>query len=287
MEIGTPTGVRIIYNPPMAFSWFNLLPPKDGSATSSKATSGHAAGNKSGKALASRTATIDIDGEPRQVKIIESTRTSRLTLRLLPGGDGLRMTVPPKTSNREINAFLTRNKAWAAARLSRMPKEQVVEADAVIPFRGEPHRIVATGKTRGLVEIARENDEAILRVPGSEKHMPRRLVDFFKQQARQDLSHAVALHASSLGVKAKSITLRDTKSRWGSCSSNGNLSFSWRIIMAPPEVLDYLAAHEVAHLREMNHSPDFWALVESICPDMARHKSWLRANGASLHAVVV
>ncbi len=114
-----------------------------------------------------------------------------------------------------------------------------------------------------------------------------RVVDFLKKQARDDLLRAVGRHAAALGVQAKSITLRDTTSRWGSCSSSGALSFSWRIILAPPEVLDYLAAHEVAHLREMNHSPRFWKLVEETCPHTKTSKAWLKAHGSTLHAITV
>jgi predicted metal-dependent hydrolase len=108
-----------------------------------------------------------------------------------------------------------------------------------------------------------------------------------KKQARCDLVQAVERHAPNIGVKAKSITLRDTTSRWGSCSSSGALSFSWRIILAPPEVLDYLAAHEVAHLREMNHSPRFWKLVEENCSHFKSSRAWLKNHGSSLHAVLI
>ncbi|MEL6746154.1 MAG: M48 family metallopeptidase, partial [Pseudomonadota bacterium] len=115
----------------------------------------------------------------------------------------------------------------------------------------------------------------------------KRIYGDLKRQAKQDLTKAVAYYASELGVKPKSITLRDTTSRWGSCSSSGALNFSWRIILAPPDVLNYLAAHEVAHLREMNHSDRFWAHVKAICPDMDAQKAWLRAHGQKLHAVTV
>jgi len=91
--------------------------------------------------------------------------------------------------------------------------------------------------------------------------------------------------AEALNVRPKIVRITDTTSRWGSCSTTRTLSFSWRIIMAPPVVLRYLAAHEVAHLREMNHSPDFWNLVREICPDMDKHKAWLRTNGNRLHAI--
>jgi predicted metal-dependent hydrolase len=117
--------------------------------------------------------------------------------------------------------------------------------------------------------------------------LPRRVLDFLKKQAREDLSNAIDFHAERLGVKPKSISIRDSKTRWGSCSSNGTLSFSWRIILAPSDILDYLAAHEVAHLREMNHSPRFWKLVEDTCPHTKQSRAWLKAHGAILHALVV
>lgn len=232
---------------------------------------------------------LEIDGRQVDVRIRENPRTSRLTLRLVPAAraqESLKVTVPPGTPEAEIDAFLERNKAWAAARLSRLPEVTLIEEGAVIPLRGVPHRIVHGGKTRGVVSVGMEEDGPVIRVFGDSKFTGRKVVDFLKRQARQDLTKAVSTHTATLGVKAKSITLRDTTSRWGSCSSSGALNFSWRIILAPPEVLDYLAAHEVAHLREMNHSDRFWHLVEQICPDMETHKSWLRHHGNKLHAVV-
>jgi len=95
----------------------------------------------------------------------------------------------------------------------------------------------------------------------------------------------VALHAKTVGKPVKSMTLKDTRSRWGSCSWDGKLSFSWRIVMAPPIVIDYLAAHEVAHLREMNHGPAFWALCRKLCPEMDEAKAWLKRHGSALHAI--
>ncbi|MEO0818259.1 MAG: SprT family zinc-dependent metalloprotease, partial [Pseudomonadota bacterium] len=100
-----------------------------------------------------------------------------------------------------------------------------------------------------------------------------------------DLGDAVDTHCRALGVEARRIAVKDTRSRWGSCTSDGRLSFSWRLVCAPPEVLDYVAAHECAHLLEMNHSDRFWAHVERICPDWKHHRTWLRTHGRDLHAV--
>lgn len=232
---------------------------------------------------------MEIEGRQLDVRIMENPRTSRLTLRLVPAAkaqESLKVTVPPGTPEQEIDDFLQRNRNWAAARLSRLPKIVRICDGSVIPLRGEPHRIVHAGSRRGVVSIGREADGPVIRVFGDPKFTARRVTDFLKRQARADLTEAVRFYCDALEVKSKSITLRDTTSRWGSCSSTGALSFSWRIVLAPPEVLDYLAAHEVAHLREMNHSERFWKLVEDICPDMNRHKDWLRINGAGLHAIM-
>ncbi len=232
---------------------------------------------------------LELDGRMVDVRVVENPRTTRLTLRLVPAsksGESLKVTVPPGTPEQEVDEFLNRNKAWAAARLARLPEVTRIEDGAVIPLRGIPHRILHSGKFRGVVSIGREDYGPVIRVHGDPSFTGRRVADFLKRQAKQDLNRAVAHYSQALGVKAKSITMRDTTSRWGSCSSSGALNFSWRIVLAPPEVLNYLAAHEVAHLREMNHSDRFWALVEEVCPDMDVHKQWLRTHGQKLHAVV-
>lgn len=219
------------------------------------------------------------------VAVIENARSTRLTLRIVPGGQSLRLTVPPHVSETQIDDFLDRNRNWVSARIARLPAPLETENGALVPFLGIDHRIVHVNRLRGLVEPATENAMPVLRVPGAPEAKTRRLLGFFKQEARSRLDEAVACHASALGVRPKSIRIADTTSRWGSCSTTRTLSFSWRIVMAPAEVLDYLAAHEVAHLREMNHSPAFWDLVRELCPQMEAHKTWLRRNGNRLHAV--
>ncbi|MEO0547926.1 MAG: SprT family zinc-dependent metalloprotease [Pseudomonadota bacterium] len=233
---------------------------------------------------------LEIDGKPVDVRIVENARTSRITLRLVPAskkGESLKVTVPPGLPDHEVDRFLEKNKNWAAARLSRLPDVTRIADGVTIPLRGVPHRIMHSGLGRGVVSIGMEEDGKVIRVFGDPNFLPRKVGDFLKRQAKQDLTKAVTFYAAELGVKPKSITLRDTTSRWGSCSSSGALNFSWRIILAPPDVLNYLAAHEVAHLREMNHSDRFWAHVKAICPDMERQKAWLRAHGQKLHAVTV
>lgn len=235
----------------------------------------------------SRDRTLVVDGEPIPVKVVEHPKSKRITLRLMPAGDGLKITMPAHVSDRELDGFLDRNKNWVAAKKARLPKIVELGEGAIIPYLGKAHRIVHLDRLRGIVEARQIGEELSLLVPGDPKFIQRKLVDFLKKQARAELNLAVTKHASTLNVRPKQIRITDSTSRWGSCSSTRTLSFSWRIIMAPPAVLDYLAAHEVAHLREMNHSDRFWNLVREICPDMEVQKSWLRKNGASLHAVTL
>ncbi len=231
--------------------------------------------------------TFDIDGETVPVAVRRNPQARRLTLRIEPGSGALKMSAPPHVGDSEIKRFAERNRHWVRAKRARMPALNRPEDGAMIAYFGIEHRIVATGKLRGLVAVDTIAGEPVLLVPGRSEHLCRRLADFMKARARHALAQQVERHSIVLGCRAAAIRITDTNSRWGSCSSRRTLSFSWRIIMAPPEILDYLAAHEVAHLLEMNHSDRFWDLVKQLCPQMERHRAWLRAHGSKLHAVQI
>lgn len=244
--------------------------------------------NRSARRLAvraDRDTAFDVEGEVLPVQVKENPRSGRITLRLAPGGKGLKITMPPHVSDRQLHEFLERNRGWIAARRARLPEPTRLRDGSHILYRGREHRIVHLDRLRGVVETREIAGESCLLVPGEPDRLQRRLVEHMKRQARRELDLAVTRHAAILGVRARQIRITDTTSRWGSCSANRTLSFTWRIIMAPPEVLDYLAAHEVAHLREMNHSARFWNLVRDLCPEMERHKAWLKSHGQLLHAV--
>jgi predicted metal-dependent hydrolase len=155
-----------------------------------------------------------------------------------------------------------------------------------IPVRGVPHRIVHEPSKRGTVMLSRDERGPLMIVHGDRVHLPRRIADFLKREAKREIEALVVKHTGAVGKRAKAIRFKDTSSRWGSCTSDGNLSFSWRIMMAPRPVINYLVAHEVAHLKEMNHGPKFWKLCEQLCPDTERCKDWLKRNGGALQAII-
>jgi predicted metal-dependent hydrolase len=229
--------------------------------------------------------TVNVAGRALQLTIRSDRRATRLTLRIEPGGRALRMTVPPGVPFGDVEDFLARHHGWLASRLANIPADASLAEGRAIMLRGVEHRIVATGKLRGLTERSLIDGEPVLLVSGEPQHVGRRLSDFLKKEARRDLEELALFHARISGKRIASISLKDTKSRWGSCTHDGNLSFSWRIVMAPPHVIDYLAAHEVAHLTEMNHGPRFWALCERLCPGTREAKAWLKRHGSALHAV--
>ncbi len=209
----------------------------------------------------------------------------RMTLRVATATGEVVLSLPERADLVAAERFAHAHGGWIAARLARRPGRVPFAAGALLPLRGEPHRVVHWSAVRGLTRATRDaHGQPIIAVSGEAAHVARRILDFLKAEARRDLEAAVARHAAALGLVARKVTIRDTTSRWGSCSARGDLSFSWRLILAPSFVLDYLAAHEVAHLKEMNHSHRFWALVHRLCPRTEEAEAWLKRNGAALHA---
>src|SRR5260221_418736 len=208
----------------------------------------------------------------------------RYTLRVVAVTREAVLTMPPRGSFREAREFAERHGAWIASRLDRLPRPAPFEHRSEIPLRGVVHSIAHRRSARGTVSTEIDRDgRRLLCVSGHAAHVARRITDYLKREAKRDLEAAVSRYADRLGVEVRRISIRDQVSRWGSCSTSGALSFSWRLVLAPRFVLDYLAAHEVAHLVEMNHSVRFWRLLGRICPDMERAKAWLDVRGTELH----
>jgi len=237
------------------------------------------------KAAAPRERMLEVAGRTLPLRIVESDRAKRLILRIETGGQALRVTVPSGVPAREVDRFVERHHGWLEQRLAKVPVRPQVRPGIKLPLRGAAHLIVHEPGKRGAVSVDEVDGQPALIVHGDRVHLPRRLADFLKREAKKDIERLVAKHTATVGRKAKTVKFRDTSSRWGSCTSDGNLSFSWRIMMAPPLVIDYLVAHEVAHLKEMNHGPRFWKLCAELCPRTDEAKAWLKRNGAALQAI--
>jgi predicted metal-dependent hydrolase len=227
--------------------------------------------------------TLAVAGRVVTVVLKRNARARRMTLRMDRKPDTAIMTLPRKGKRKDAQAFAEKSHSWIATQLARQSVAHPIQHGASIPLRGEDHAICATGKVRGLVR----HDAAMreLHVPGAAQHVPRRLTDWLKAEALRDLETSCTHYAGVMGVRYSRITIRDQKSRWGSCASSGALSFSWRLVLAPAFVLDYVAAHEVAHLKEMNHGPRFWRLVLTHCAKTREAKTWLKTHGRDLHII--
>jgi predicted metal-dependent hydrolase len=221
---------------------------------------------------------IQLDDPETVVAVRRSGQARRMTLSVPQNGDPPRLTVPNRATDPDIRMFLLRQADWLRAALQRAPELTVVGSGTLIPVAGRFFTITQTPGPRRPPYI----DEDRLIVPGAADAGPR-VAAWLKERARAALAPIAQACAAEVGGSIGRISLRDTKGRWGSCTSRGDLSFSWRLAMAPAEVLDYVAAHEAAHLIEMNHGPRFWALVTQLRPDWKRQRDWLRRDGSALH----
>jgi len=222
---------------------------------------------------------LAIEGADVAINVRLDPRARRIVMRVHPDSGEVMVTAPSRGGAGPALAFARGESQWIARQRERMPKPVPLVPGAVVPFLGLAHPIRHTA-LRGPAPVWAV-DGAIL-VSGRLEHAPRRLTDFFKRQAKDILAQKSVEYAAKLGLRPSRISVRDTRSRWGSCSQNGSLSFSWRLILAPQFVRDYVVAHEVAHLKEMNHSPRFWAHVKTLSPDVERARQWLRDHGRSL-----
>jgi predicted metal-dependent hydrolase len=214
------------------------------------------------------------------VKVRISPRAHRLALRIDAQAEAIELVLPRRTSIARALSFIEENRPWLEKRITALPPRTVLAEGETVPILGVEHviRRVARGRDHKFVWL----EDGDIKVAAEPDQIARKIVEFLKERARHEFHRRSARLAESIGRQVGRITVRDTTTRWGSCSANGNLAFSWRLIMAPEAVLHYVVAHEVAHLAEMNHGPRFWRLVEKLAPGADRQREWLNRYRSKL-----
>lgn len=216
---------------------------------------------------------------PIDIVMKRSARARRFSLRVSRLDGRVTLTLPARARESEAVRFLQAQEGWLRQTLSEMPEAagEAVGIGTLLPVEGRLLRLESAAGRSVRVEGER------LLVPGDPAQAGARVAAWLKVLARDRLARDSAHFAGLVGRSYSRLTLRDTRSRWGSCAPDGALMYSWRLILAPPPVLSYVAAHEAAHLVEMNHSAAYWAIVTRICPGWKRERAWLRSEGQALH----
>lgn len=221
---------------------------------------------------------LSVGGEDVALAVQRSRRARRLTLRVDQRSGELQLVLPQRVPLREGLDFAERKVDWIRDQLAALAPQRPFVDGAVVPYLGAPQIIRhVPGARRGVWREA-----GSIWVSGDGDYLPRRVTDFLKRAARDEITARARAKAATVERPFARVTLRDTRSRWGSCSASGELSFSWRLIMAPEAVLDYVVAHEVAHLVHMNHSRRFWTLVARLTAEVDGPERWLRDEGNGL-----
>jgi hypothetical protein len=229
------------------------------------------------------TLVVNAEGERIPVRLLINPRARRIAVRIDPTKREAVAIAPSSRQANKAAAFAAERAVWIAHQLAQLPEAAPFSPGATLPIRGVDYRLK---RVDGRVPATLENGpipRLIVGAPDADI-FAMRVKRFLMAEAKTDFTRRVAAHAAVLRVTPAGLQVKDTRSRWGSCTADGVLAFSWRVVLAPPYVLDYLAAHEVAHLVEMNHSAKFWSLVRKCCPDYINGRNWLRNSGQSLHA---
>lgn len=214
---------------------------------------------------------------PVEIVLKRSARARRFSLRVSRLDGRVTLSLPARARESEAMAFARAQEGWIRETLAEMPQQAGVGIGSLIPVEGRLLRLApATG--RGV----RVEGDSLL-IPGDPAQAGVRAGAFLRALARERLVAASDRYAAMIGRRVARVTLRDTRSRWGSCAQDGALMYSWRLVMAPVPVLDYVAAHEVAHMEQMNHSPAYWAVVDRLYPNWQVQRKWLHAEGQALH----
>lgn len=226
---------------------------------------------------------ITIDGRDVPITLKANRRARRFIVRVHPITGEVAVTAPSKTSFPHALNFAKAERRWIAKQLASVPETVPFLPGAIIPFHGTLHQIEHAPTAKGAVWLDTMRDQPAIVSAGAEPHVPRRVKDWLKRQARKEFDVLVNEFSTQIGHMPKRLSIRDPETRWGSCATNGAMSFSWRLVMAPQFVMRYVAAHEMAHLVHMHHRATFWRLVDTLVDDVPLAKEWLNSHGSQLH----
>jgi predicted metal-dependent hydrolase len=225
-----------------------------------------------------RSEVLTLPSGPTRVEWRRNRRARRVSLRIDPCGGGVVVTLPMRAGRGAGVALLMNHADWVANRLAALPDALPIADGSIVPIGDVPHRIRHVPHARGGAWL----QDGELHVSGAPEFLHRRVTDFLRAEALRRLSALVIAKTAMIDVTTRRIAVKDTRSRWGSCAADGSLAFSWRLVMTPESVQDYVAAHEVAHLKYMNHGKRFWSLVDRLTPHASTAIPWLRAEGFRL-----
>ncbi|MEO0831868.1 MAG: SprT family zinc-dependent metalloprotease [Pseudomonadota bacterium] len=231
---------------------------------------------------------IDLGDRRAPVEARINRRARRLIVKVDSLHGIVHLTAPSRRGLRDAVRFAEERAAWIRNELAAGPKAHPFEIGGFCPYAGVPHRIMAAGGPRAPVRRFTQTADATdvapnrVMVGGEPAHVNRRVCDWLKREARQTLTARAGFYAGQLGRPHGRIRVNDTRSRWASCSDKGTLSFSWRLILAPPAILDYVAAHECAHLVHMNHSKAYWQVLAGLGVDARAARQWFQHHGPRL-----
>ncbi len=223
--------------------------------------------------------TVNLHGRDVTLRLCFNRRARHISLRVDERRGGVDLILPGRHSRTEGLEFAHEKSLWILRQIDALPPRVPFVDGAVVPVLGKDLVVRHRPEARGVVWV--EGNE--IHVAGDAPHVPRRVGDWLKKRAREEIRGRADTAAESIGGAIERMSVRDTRSRWGSCSEDGHLSFSWRLILAPENVMDYVVAHEVAHLIELNHGRGFWTLVDRLCPENRAPRYWLQRHGATLH----
>ena len=224
-------------------------------------------------------AAIIIDGAEVPLRLRRHPRARHFRLTVEPASDSPVLTLPRGATLEQGLDFARSRSKWLGRRMAALPPRVPFAAGAVLPVLGELRTVLSQASGRRGVRLGEQD----LRVTGPSERLAVQVRGWLRELARAEYTRRVGAMSATLGARPGRLTVRDPRTRWGSCSAAGNLSFSWRLVMAPPRVMDYVTAHEVAHLKELNHGRRFWSLVAALVDDVTEPKAWLRTHGPALH----